>query len=79
MEDAMSSRSPEDTRENDTQDKKLHAVPEVLGEAHASKETTIPTDKKASTDEAKKVEFVETTVELDRVAAYLKGPTAFSA
>ena len=75
----MSPRSPKDTRENDTQDKKLHAVPDVLSEAHASKEVPVPTDKKASADEAKKVEFVETMVELDSVAIYLKGPTAFSA
>ncbi len=75
----MSPRSPKDTREDDMQDKALHVVPDAISEARALKEDAALADEMPPVEDAKQVEFVETTVELDRVAIYLKGPTAFSA
>ncbi|MGO4386402.1 hypothetical protein AB4Y85_02600 [Microvirga sp. 2YAF29] len=75
----MSPRSPDDTHEDDMQDKILHAVHNALDETHESQKEPASVDEEAPAEKAKQVEFIETTVELDRVAVYLKGPTAFSA
>jgi hypothetical protein len=75
----MSPRSPDDRREDDMQDKVSHAVHDTLNEAHAPAKTAVSQEEIAHAEKAEKVQCVETTVELDRVALYLKGPTAFSA
>jgi hypothetical protein len=79
MEDVMSPRSPKDRREDDMQDKVLHAVHDALNEVHVPEKPTVPLDAGATGEAAKPAQPVETEVELDRVAIYFKGPTAFSA
>lgn len=71
----MSPRSPEDRREDDRQNKVLHVVHNPTNEAPAPKEPVAPLPAAA----ASPAKPDETEVELDRVAIYFKGPTAFSA
>ncbi|WP_457092114.1 hypothetical protein [Microvirga sp. P5_D2] len=61
------------------QDEVLHAVHDAMNENQVSAEAAAPAVEAASTDKANQIQVIETTVELDRVAIYLKGPTAFSA
>lgn len=75
----MSPRSPKDTREGDLQDKPLHAVHDASNETQISDKDAATSNEKAAAEKAEQARCVETTVELDRVAVYLKGPTAFSA
>lgn len=75
----MSPRSPEERREDDVQDESLHAVHDAMSETPIPEEAPVSQDGSAHTEKAKQVQSIETTVELDRVAIYLKGPTAFSA
>jgi hypothetical protein len=74
----MSPRSPKDTRD-DMPDKALHAVHDTMNEIQVPEEAASPVANDASAKKANQVQCVETTVELDRVAIYLRGPTAFSA
>jgi hypothetical protein len=71
---AMTPRNPDERPEEDPRDKDPQAVHDE--HAHASGEQTSPSasDLASSLEEAP-----ETKVEIDRLALYLKGPTAFTA
>ncbi len=75
----MSPRSPNNRSKDDMRDKVSHIVHDAVNEAVAPEEAIASQDEPARADKAEKVECVVTTVELDRVALYLKGPTAFTA
>lgn len=61
------------------QDKFLHVAHSASNEAPAPEEPAVLLDEPASTGTVKPAPSIETELEMDRVAIYLKGPTAFSA
>lgn len=71
----MSPRNPEESTEEDVQNKVLQAVHDGINDGEAAPVVSVQQD--ASAPEAD--QDPGTKVERDRVEIYLKGPTAFAA
>ncbi len=72
----MCARSPEDSREEDMQNKMLHPSHDGLNKE--ARGLAAP-EHRPSVLPARQDEAPDTKVELDRVELYLKGPTVFTA
>lgn len=73
----MSPRSPEESTEEDLQNKVLQAIQDAINE---DKNTPVaPVEQDVAAPDTGADQKLDTKVELDRVETYLKGPTVFAA
>lgn len=73
----MTPRNPDEITEEEVQDKVLQAIHNALNVDMG--DIADPTQQKATALEKEPKKEHDVEVELDRVEAYLKGPTAFTA
>lgn len=77
----MTPRNPDESSRNDVQDEILQTLHDAMNEAPADDgaHSPAPAQAPAPSTQVEGMEIINEAVELDRLAIYLKGPTAFTA